>query len=93
MKKQNQVQGLLITCPDNQQEAALRIYEPSPLNGAEPGGQIFYTSTRIGGVSRTDNGYLVKDVEGFAGKSFELKLLGSLKVIKGTVEFENKKND
>jgi len=72
-------------CPDNQQEAALRIYDGDKV--------VYYSSTRIGGVVRTDNGYLVKDVEGFAGKGFELKLLGSLKVIKGTVEFENKKND
>ena len=87
MKKINPLPplNLLIVCKDNSQEAALRIYEPSPLNGAEPGKQIFYTSTRIGGLKKHNDGYVFENADEFVGKKFELKLLGTFEIIKGVV--------
>lgn len=81
MKKQTQPAHLLIVCADNQQEAAVRIYENYEV--------VYYSSTRIAGVVRVKDGYLVKDVDAFVGKKYELKLLESKKILTGTVDNEN----
>lgn len=84
MKKQIQTFDLLIASEDNSQDAAVRIYDEGKV--------VFYSSTRIAGVERTEGGYLVKEVTAFAGKKYELKLLGSKKIYEGVIENSKSKN-
>jgi len=78
MKKKMEPLQLLIGCENNEQDAAVRIYEADKV--------VYYSSTRIAGVVRVKGGYLVKDVDTFVGKKYELKLLVTKNILTGTVE-------
>lgn len=90
--KQNPT-GLLIT--DDQpgltrQDAAFRVFDKDKQ-------QVFYASTRMGTVVKTETGYLVEVPDEFNGLKYELKKIGMLdkkqKVLTGTIEIiPDKKN-
>jgi len=77
---------LLVPDYDNKPEAAIRIFDGSK--------QVFYTSTRLGGVKRVDDGYQVELDKEFIGKKYVLKKImlkpgkDKKNLLKGTVEID-----
>ena len=81
MNKKSETTDLLIPYEGKLEEAAIRIYDEGKV--------VFYSSTRIAGVERVKEGYLVKDVDAFIGMKYELKLLDTKKILTGIVNNGN----
>lgn len=74
---------LFIPEEENNQDAAFRIFDKES--------EIFYSSTRIGGLKPVDGGYAAvipaDDFEKYAGKRYTLVTLGSKrKVLEGEIK-------
>jgi len=82
---------LFIPEEENNQDAAFRIFEKVNEGKKEFDKEIFYASTRIGGVKKVDGGYAVvipaDDFDKYAGKKYTLVTLGAKrKVLEGEIK-------
>ena len=89
MAKDNKENKLKLLVADDdkglkRQDAALRIFDGKK--------QVFYNSTRLGGVKKTATGYEVEVPDEFTGLTYELKKIGTKKILAGTVGDSNNKN-
>lgn len=83
LKEAKQQDGFFIPTEDNNQDAAFRIFDNKK--------EIFYSSSRIGGVKKVEGGYLViipaDFFENYAGKKYTLVMLGTKsKVLEGEIK-------
>jgi hypothetical protein len=77
--------GIIISCEDNNQDAAFRIFDKVKEGEKEFPKEIFYASTRIGGLKQVEGGYAAAipadDFEKYAGKKYTLVTLGKKRIV------------
>ena len=77
--------GIIISCEDNNHDAAFRIFDKVKEGENEFPKEIFYASTRIGGLKQVEGGYAAvipaDDFEKYVGKKYTLVTLSKLRIV------------